>query len=108
MVVDWLAGGGTGLNFEKTGEGSGELAVEGDLVTKEELGRAGVAGRPAEGGEDPNGRGAETRILNRHVAVHRGFLRSPHAQLTPASHRHGLDQRDLGRGTRLVFVHVAR
>jgi hypothetical protein len=45
-------------------------------------------------------------ILKRHVAVHGGLLCPPDSQLAPACHGHGLDQRDLGCGAGLEFVHI--
>ncbi len=85
------------------GEGSGELAVEGDVVAEEEFGRAGGGVGAAEGEEDLDGFGAEAGVLQGDVAVERCFLGSPDAELAPAGGGHGLDEQELGLGGGLVF-----
>ena len=85
------------------GEGSGELAVEGDVVTEQEFGRAGAGIGAAEGEEDLHGFGSEAGVLKVDVAVERGFLGSPDAELAPAGGGHGFDEHELGGGGGLVF-----
>ena len=52
-----------------------------------------------DGGED--GSGAGGRVLARHLELKASGLNSPHAQQTPASGDHGLDQRGFGGIARL-------
>ncbi len=94
-----------GLKSQKTDQGSGELAVEGDFVAQQDVGRAESLGRAPQGGEHADVGWSYIRILERHVPVHGGFLRSPDSELAPASYGHGFDQADLGRGIGLIFVH---
>ncbi len=103
----WGAGS-TGLKGEQTGEGAGELAVEGDLVAKYNFRRTGALRRAAQGQEGSDERRSYVWISQSHVTVHGGLVGSPDSQLTPAGYSHGLDQRDLGCGPGLVFVHIGR
>ncbi len=85
------------------GEGSGELAVEGDVVTEKEFGRAGAGVSAAEGEEDLHGFATEAGVLQSDVAVEGDLLGSPDAHLAPAGGGHGLDEQKLGLGGWLVF-----
>ncbi|HEY4364141.1 MAG TPA: hypothetical protein VGN17_24435 [Bryobacteraceae bacterium] len=84
------------------GEGSGELAVKGDVVAEEEFGRTGGGGA-AQGEEELDGFGSDGGVLEGHVAVESGFLGSPDAELAPARGGHGFDEKELGLGGGLVF-----
>lgn len=88
----------------EAGEGSGELAVEGDFVAEEELGRAGGFVGAAEGEDGADGGGSDVGRLESHVAIEGGLLEAPDTELTPACGDHGLDESELGGGARLMLV----
>ena len=101
------AGEGKRLKREKIGERAIELAFEGNLIAKQNFLLADAV-RRAEKRQERAGVAADAPMLSRDAAVHGGLLRSPDARLAPASHGHGLHQRDLGCGARLAFVHEGR
>jgi len=53
--------------FEETAEGSGELAVKGDVIAKQELGRTSAVAGTAHGEENSNGSGSDAGVQERHV-----------------------------------------
>jgi hypothetical protein len=111
FAVAGLAGAGFGgkwLKGQKIGEGAGELAIEDDLIAKQSFVWAGILPRAEQSQESADGFGPDGPILESSIKIQGVFLRLPDARLTPASHRHGLYQRDLRRGARAVFVHESR
>jgi hypothetical protein len=99
--------GSTGLKGEEAGQRSGELAVERYFVTQQEFRGTETLGRASEGGENPDGGGPYSWILEGHVSIYSRLLCSPDSQLPPASDRHGFDQGEFSGSGGLVFVHVA-
>jgi hypothetical protein len=84
------------LKLLEAEEGSGDLAVEGDLVAEQEFVRADTFWGRSEGEDGAEGGGVSVDVTGGDVVVKVFFLHAPDPAATPISYGDGFHQHDLG------------
>ena len=93
-----------GANLQEVVEGAGILAIQGDLVTVEEMERVRGIGQALERERGDSERTANGRVVLHGLQFKQSGVHDPVTRKLPACYRHGFDERGLTGGARLKFI----